>query len=267
MSADDVTLVVPAAGVGSRLGSVLPKLLVPVDGRPMLDYLVELYAPVVRRFVFVVRPGVEADVEARGRALGIQVACAVQATPTGMLDAILLSRDAVSVSVPDWVWITWCDQVAVLPETVSTLCNSCTDDSRTLMAFPTCRQPDPYIHFDRNDANEIIGLRQRREGDAMPAIGESDAGLFALARTAFFERLPAFALEAGVGSGTGERNFLPFIPWLSARHPGSIRTWPCRDAIETVGINSPDDLRRIETHFANRRRSTPAPPSDMPATS
>ena len=39
------TLIIPAAGLGSRLGLNLPKVLVPVDGRPMIDWLVELYAP------------------------------------------------------------------------------------------------------------------------------------------------------------------------------------------------------------------------------
>ena len=38
-------LIVPAAGRGQRLGSSVPKVLVPVNGRPMLHHLLDLYAP------------------------------------------------------------------------------------------------------------------------------------------------------------------------------------------------------------------------------
>lgn len=220
----------------------------------MMDYLLDLYAPIVGRFIFVVRPGVEDAVVERGRGRGLRVECGIQETPSGMLDAILAPMERVRRLQPAWVWITWCDQVAMSSGTINSLRDSL--GAGCLLALATCRQPHPYIHFDRDASGRIIGLRQRREGDEMPENGESDAGLFVLSYDAYTGLLPAFAAQAGAGRATGERNFLPFITWLSAREAAAVRTVPCRDVTESVGINTPEELRRVEAHLA--RQPVPA---------
>jgi bifunctional N-acetylglucosamine-1-phosphate-uridyltransferase/glucosamine-1-phosphate-acetyltransferase GlmU-like protein len=237
------------------LGSTLPKVLTPVAGRPMLEHLLDLYSNVVDRSIVVVKPGVEEAVSARGLARGVALETAVQASPTGMLDAILAPIGRVRALAPKWIWITWCDQVAVLPETVLGLRRLLDENPAPDLVLATCRQPHPYIHFERGPSGEIVGLRQRREGDEMPAEGESDSGLFVLSPNAYLERLPQFAAEVPPGGGTGERNFLPFIPWLAKGNRGAVRTVACREVIESIGINTPEELLRVEAHLARR----PAP--------
>src|ERR671921_2875248 len=102
-------LVTPAAGLGRRLGSSRPKALVAVNGRPMLDYLVERYASFVDYTVVVAHPSFAADVEAWADDAG-WTEVVQQAAPPGMLDAILLAAPAAVRLRPDWIWITWCDQ-------------------------------------------------------------------------------------------------------------------------------------------------------------
>ena len=53
------------------------------------------------------------------------------------------------------------------------------------------------------------------------------------------------------GRGTGERNFLPFIPWLAGRKP--VVTFPCTDPMEALGINTPEDLQQVEAWLRSRR--------------
>lgn len=243
------TLIVPAAGSGSRLGSTLPKFLAPVNGRSMLEHLLALYEPHVSQYVVVVAPAWVAVAEERLRTLtphpGVVVA---QDRPTGMLDAVLLAHSIVQTGGARRIWLTWCDQVAMHPRTLCRLADASTDDSA--LVLPVVTRPDPYIHFERDASGSITGVRQRREGDAMPAIGEGDAGLFSLSRSAFLDDLPAFAREATRGCATGERNLLPFIPWLAARC--RVATFPCTDPMEAVGINTPDDLRAVEEYLAAR---------------
>jgi bifunctional UDP-N-acetylglucosamine pyrophosphorylase/glucosamine-1-phosphate N-acetyltransferase len=240
-------LIIPAAGIGSRLQSSLPKVLFPVNGRPMLDYLFALYAADVDRIVLVVRPA-DRDL-VRDACENAPVPCdfAVQETPTGMLDAILLARTAIVDTPPARVWFTWCDQIAIRPETVQRLKSA---ELTPALVLPTCARRDPYIHLARDPDGRIVRVLHRREGDAMPDRGETDAGLFALSAPAYVTGLPQFAAEpTHLGARTGERHFLPILAWFAAR--GGVATIPC-GADETMGVNTPADLAKVERDLAHR---------------
>lgn len=243
-------LVVPAAGTGSRLGASRPKLLVPVGGVPMIDMLRDIYAGVADAAVVVVSPAALPQVREHVAGWRLPVRLVVQAEPTGMLDAILLGVAALPASGPD-VWITWCDQVAVRRDTVERLAAERAAHPGAAAILPTLRRTDPYIHFARDQAGALSAVLQRREGDAMPPAGESDMGLFVLSPEAA-RRLPEFAAGAEPGRATGERNFLPVLPWLAAAGL-EVRTFPASDDMEAVGVNTPDDLAAIERYLAGRQ--------------
>lgn len=248
-------LVIPAAGLGSRLGAAVPKVLVPVAGTTMLDRLLALYRD-HDRVVVIVSPAFAAAVKRHVsvRADADRIACVEQPQPTGMLDAILLAVPAAARAKPSSVWITWCDQVAVHPKTIERLAARTSVADQHELVFPTVRQEQPYIHLERDGSGRIVRVLHRREGDAMPAVGESDMGLFALSPAAFFERLPAYSREVEIGHATGERNFLPFIPWLARTE--TVATFPAETPMEAVGINTPEDLARVEAYFRSTATSS-----------
>jgi bifunctional N-acetylglucosamine-1-phosphate-uridyltransferase/glucosamine-1-phosphate-acetyltransferase GlmU-like protein len=169
---------------------------------------------------------------------------AIQAEPTGMLDAVLVPRSLLKDDRPCTIWVTWCDQVAVLPETVQRVAAMSRRHPEAGLVVPTIRRDQPYIHFDRDDAGDVTEILHAREGDLMPKVGESDMGLFVLSDRSYFDLLPQFAAEEKVGAVTAERNFLPFIPWVTGR--ALVQTVQGTDPMESVGINTPDELHRIE---------------------
>jgi bifunctional UDP-N-acetylglucosamine pyrophosphorylase/glucosamine-1-phosphate N-acetyltransferase len=242
-------LLIPAAGRGSRLGASVPKVLVPVAGRPMLDWLADLYRPYVQRIVLVLGPDAESTVLAHCDARHLPVASAIQEEPTGMLDAIVLAAPAIRALGADRIWITWCDQVALLPATIARLSELDSAHPEAALIFPTARRDEPYTHFDRDASGRIVRVRQRREGDALPAAGESDAGLFSLSR-AGYDALGAFGGHSNPGHATAERNFLPFVPWISASAP--VITFSVAEPIEAVGVNTPEELRQVEAFLRER---------------
>jgi bifunctional UDP-N-acetylglucosamine pyrophosphorylase/glucosamine-1-phosphate N-acetyltransferase len=250
MRAPTRVLVIPAAGLGSRLQSALPKALTPVLGRPMLDHVIDRHASYCQNIVVVAHPAFAAALRAHLAGATRPAEVVVQMQPSGMLDALLVARDAVRMAGADRVWVTWCDQVAVSGATVAALDDHDRQSPPPPLVLPTVRQSPPYIHFDRDADARIVGVRQRREGDEMPAAGESDMGLFSLGADVFLEALPAFAAGTVPGQRTGERNFLPFVPWLAARGP--VVTFPVADSVEAQGINTPDDLVAIERHLKAR---------------
>ena len=209
----------------------------------MIDHVLDRYGDAVDAAVIVVNPADRPLVDRHLHGSRIRVRLAEQSAPTGMLDAILLAADAVRQSNPERVWITWCDQVGISPGTVATLTALEAEPQDQDAILPIVRQPSPYIHFDRDAGGRLTGVRHRREGDEMPAIGTSDAGLFSLSRKAFDDWLPTYSAVAPQGAGTGERNFLPFLPWLAERT--RVTTFEI-GAEEAQGINTPEDLAAVE---------------------
>jgi bifunctional N-acetylglucosamine-1-phosphate-uridyltransferase/glucosamine-1-phosphate-acetyltransferase GlmU-like protein len=240
-------LVIPAAGRGSRLGSDAPKVLAPVAGRPMLDWLLDLYLDRVEAMTLVVQPSARDLVVQALRARAAHAQVAVQESPTGMLDAVGIGIEATGLRAGARVWVTWCDQVAVLPATLDRLAR---EEAATAICFPTILQSPPYIHFERDADQRIVKVLQRRDGDPMPVTGESDMGLFSLSAAAARDKLQVFSAAAAASPNTGERNFLPFIPWLAATDV--VRTFPASHSIEAVGINTPEDRARVEAFLASR---------------
>ncbi len=243
-------LIIPAAGLGTRLNTSTPKLLVQVGGKTMVDRLLDLYDAVVGRVILVLHPSFEAAVREHCQNRP-RVTYARQERPTGMLDAILNPIADARLDNPARVWVTWCDQVAIHPDTVDRLRRMSEEPVAAPLIFPTATRDIPYIHLVRDGQGRILDIRHQREGDEMPAVGESDMGLFSLSRTAYFNRLVAFAAQVEPATKTRERNFLPFIPWLSEQGE-AVQTFPCRDHEEAIGINTPDDLHVIERYLARR---------------
>jgi len=246
-------LLVPAAGPGSRLHAPQPKVLSLVDGRPMIDHLFQMYAPFVRRFVLVVHPDTRTRVAEHCDRLLFRVEYHEQPSATGMLDALLVPIKSIRTLAPDRVWVTWCDQIAVHPRTIERLAGISSTNRDAALVLPTGRCDRPYIHFVRDELDCIVDVRQRREDDAMPGRGESDIGVFDLSLRAYCDLLPAYSDEAPVGARTGERNFLPFIPWLAQRAP--VHTFPSRDAEEAIGVNTQEDRNLVERYLRRREEA------------
>ena len=239
-------LIVPAAGRGTRLGTATPKALVDVNGRPMLRHILDIHAPFVTAAIVVAHPSAAPSIEAAVREGPVCAKVVLQEVPTGMLDAILLAAEA-AVDRHTRVWVSWGDQVAVQRETLARLAEA---EDRSDLALPTVQRDDPYIHLDRAADGRVVRVLQRREGDVMPQVGESDIGVFSLSARACFEQLPLYARDAVPAGGTGERNFLPFIPWMAAR--GTVVTCACADPREAVGINTPEELSAVAAYLAGR---------------
>lgn len=218
----------------------------------MIDHLFDRYRHTAQRFVLVVHPSFEAAVKkhVKGVAPSLDVEYASQSHPTGMLDAILLASEAVRQTPSPRVWITWCDQIGVHPDTIARLGELSRDQPGAAAILPTSMQASPYIHLERDREGRISAILQRREGDAMPDLGESDMGLFSLSEEAYFHLLPEFGREATEARATHERNFLPFLPWL-VRRGHAVLTFASTHELEAIGINTPDDRLRLEAYLRN----------------
>jgi bifunctional N-acetylglucosamine-1-phosphate-uridyltransferase/glucosamine-1-phosphate-acetyltransferase GlmU-like protein len=244
------TAVIAAAGKGSRLGFDQPKILYPVAGRTILAWLLDLLLPYCETVVLVLSPDGRAQVEpALDRMAPGSYRIAIQQTPTGMGDAVEVGLR--EVTTPHTA-VLWGDQVALLTASVEAVLRLHEGPLVPDLTIPTVFRPNPYIHFERDATGAITRVLQAREGDRMPAHGESDTGFFCFRTDVLRTLLAELRASAGaVGARTGEFNLLPAIS-RAARTSHRVLTPHLMTLEETVGINQPSDAQLVEAFLRSK---------------
>jgi bifunctional UDP-N-acetylglucosamine pyrophosphorylase/glucosamine-1-phosphate N-acetyltransferase len=241
--------VIPAAGRGSRLGLDLPKILAPItETETIWSILRDKLLALVDRINVVLSPEGETCFRERcsGDLSGGRVSVSIQPTPIGMGDAIFGAHREWSVA--DAILVIWGDQIYVSQQTLSKVIELHGGSPRTIV-LPVVPLPDPYVEYVFASDGTLSCVRQSREGDKTQAGGWSDIGTFMLSVPDLKESWERYLLAAPRGSATGEVNFLPFLPFLSA-HGWQFRTHVVGDAREARGINTPEDLQYFRALFA-----------------
>lgn len=235
--------VIPAAGHGTRLGGQGPKILTPLTRTQTIwSILHAKLAPLVDHIHLVLSP----EGEKQFATLPPDVSYSVQPAPTGMGDAIF--RGHAIWSAYDAILIVWGDQVFVSFDTLTRAIAALTASCRQAI-LPVTRMAVPYVEYVFKD-QRLVRVLQTREGDATTPNGYSDVGTFLLTAKGLERHWQDYLARAPRGSQTGEINFLPFLPFLSAQG-WSIGPLEVADATEARGINTPDDLAFFRNLYNN----------------
>jgi bifunctional UDP-N-acetylglucosamine pyrophosphorylase/glucosamine-1-phosphate N-acetyltransferase len=236
-----VCALIPAAGRGSRLGTDTPKILAPLTERETIwSILHAKLAPLVDHIHLVLSP----DGAKAFPPLPPQVSSSIQPVPLGMGDAIFGARAAWSGF--DAVLIVWGDQVFVSADTLRRALQTLSPPLRHAV-LPVTRMKRPYVQYVFEGA-KLTQVLQSREGDRTTPDGFSDAGTFLLGTAGLAEAWDRYLAGARRGSATGEINFLPFLPFLSAQG-WSVTPLEVADATEARGINTKEDLAFFQSLY------------------
>ncbi|OAI43914.1 hypothetical protein AYO42_00985 [Rhizomicrobium sp. SCGC AG-212-E05] len=238
-----ICAVIPAAGRGTRLGSDLPKILTPLtDSETVWSILQQKLAPLVDHIHLVLSP----EGEQAFAGYPARVSYSVQPAPTGMGDAIF--RGFPVWSNYDAILVVWGDQVFVSADTL-TRAIAALKSSHHQAVLPVTRMATPYVEYVL-EGERLTRVLQSREGDATSPYGFSDVGTFLLTTEGLQPAWQTYLETAPRGSATGEINFLPFLPFLSAQG-WRIQPLEVADATEARGINTQDDLDFFRKLYKN----------------
>jgi bifunctional UDP-N-acetylglucosamine pyrophosphorylase/glucosamine-1-phosphate N-acetyltransferase len=242
-----VCAVIPAAGRGSRLGSDAPKILQPLTDRDTIwSILHAKLAPLVDHVHLVLSP----DGARSFGPLPPNVSSSIQAEPLGMGDAIF-GASAVWMRF-DAVLLVWGDQVFVSTDTLRRTLDALSSPARQAV-LPVTRMQRPYVEY-LFDGTRLTKVLQSREGDQTAPNGFSDVGTFLLATAELTQAWDRYLAQAPRGTATGEINFLPFLPFLSAQG-WTMTPLEVADATEARGINTAEDLSFFQNLY--RYKSSP----------
>lgn len=238
-----ICAVIPAAGHGTRLGGDSPKILTLLtETETVWSVLHRKLAPLVDHIHLVLSP----EGQRQFANLPPGVSTSVQPTPTGMGDAIFRGHPVWSKY--DAILIVWGDQVFVSSDTLKRGIAALTASGHQAI-LPVTRMALPYVEYVFEN-ERLVRVLQTREGDATRPNGYSDVGTFLLTTHGLEQNWLDYLATAPRGSQTGEINFLPFLPFLSAQG-WTIRPLEVADATEARGINTPDDLAFFRNLYKN----------------
>jgi bifunctional UDP-N-acetylglucosamine pyrophosphorylase/glucosamine-1-phosphate N-acetyltransferase len=244
-------VIVAAAGRGSRFGAEPKVLAEGAGGRPLLLRVLDTVAGLDPAPVVVVAPDTRARVERAVAADGTHgPVFATQPGPTGMGDAVRIGLSTLDDA--GTALVVWGDMGA-LSRRLVLLAGAVHAILGPPLTVPTKRRARPYAAVERAADGTIARFRLQREGDAVPAYGESDCGAFWIDVPAV---LPVLAERRRAASAehNGEFGFLPVVEDLAARGTPALAALVAEDW-ESQGVNTPADLEVADRRYERIRRA------------
>lgn len=239
-----LSVVILAAGEGSRMRSRLPKVLHPLAGRPLLGHVIDAArALAARRIVVVHGHGGDRVQEAFP---DTDLGWAEQAEQLGTGHAVAQALPLLGVD--ETVLILYGDVPLIAPETLERLLAACAGNHLALL---TVELDDPagYGRILRDTGGNVTGIVE--EKDATPeqrAIREVNTGIMALPAGLLGLWLP----RLGNDNAQGEYYLTDLIA-MAVEEGVAVQVGGPAAVEEVLGVNTRAQLARLERAFQRRQ--------------
>lgn len=250
MSGSETTwgVAVLAAGQGTRMRSTVPKVLHHLEGRALVDWVLDLAlgcaAP--SSVAVVVGHGGE-RVAGHVRPRGVRVA--LQQPQLGTGDALRVALEALAEDgLPPAVLVLSGDVPLLRPETLRRLQVALEEGVAAVLLTARLDAPAAYGRVLRDEGGEVTAVVEARDAsEDVLRVNEVNAGVYALRPGPVLEVLP----ELTADNRQGEL-YLTDLPPLLRRRGLAVRAVELDDPGEMTGVNSRVDLAAVAA-ILNRR--------------
>jgi bifunctional UDP-N-acetylglucosamine pyrophosphorylase / glucosamine-1-phosphate N-acetyltransferase len=242
----DAIAVVLAAGMGTRMKSNLPKVLVPVLGRPMIEYVLDsLEAAGVRRAVVVVGYRAEDVKLALAGRSGIEFVLQSERLGTGhavkMAQPLLVGHHGPVVIVAGDSPLLQAASIQVLLDHFH--------QHHPAGLLGTLHKPDPrgLGRIVRDSAGSFLGIVEDKDAtEEQRQITEVNMSTYVFAGP---ELLPA--LDGLKNDNRQGEYYLTDCPGILKREGKLVEALPVLRPCEALSINTAEELRQVEAEMRN----------------
>jgi len=241
----NLSIVILAAGQGTRMKSARPKVLHPLAGRPMLSFVLDAARALEpASLVVVIGHGAEQVRQAAGEG----VTCVVQAEQLGTGHAVQQAEAALAGRA-EHVLVLYGDTPLIRPETLRQLVayHQAEGAVATLLTF---RPDDPtgYGRIVRDvEGRRLLGIVEEKEATPQQrAIGEVSGGVFCFRDGWLWPNLARLQRHPG-----GEF-YLTDLAALAAGQGEPVAGFPVADPLEVIGLDNRLKLAQAEAEMRRR---------------
>ena len=242
------SLIVLAAGMGTRMNSDLPKVLHKIAGAPLVVHAMKSGEALgLDHTVVVVGHGGEA-VEAAVKDWNPDAVVVTQEEQLGTGHAALQAREALA-GIDGNVFVAFGDTPFIRPETLQSMLDARATHDVIVLGFEVY---DPTVRYGRlvTNGDDLTGIVEFKDAtEAQREIPLCNSGVLCVDTQLLFSLLD----EVGNDNASGEY-YLPDIVGI-ARNRGLSATVVRCDEAETLGINTRAELARAEQLFQNAMRA------------
>jgi bifunctional UDP-N-acetylglucosamine pyrophosphorylase/glucosamine-1-phosphate N-acetyltransferase len=242
------SLIILAAGKGTRMNSELPKVLHPIAGDPMLVHAMAAGATLEpERTVIVAGHGADA-VTAAAIAYDETATVVVQTEQLGTAHAVAQAKDALAGFTGTAI-VLYGDTPFVSPETLEQMMSAAEGADVVVLGFEAA-DPGRYgrLIMDGPALERIVEFKDASETER--AVTLCNSGVIACKSELLFDLIAA----VGNDNASGEYYLTDII--ALARSRGLTATTVTCDEAETLGVNSRAQLAQAEAAFQARARAT-----------
>lgn len=244
-----LAVVVLAAGKGKRIGHPeLPKVLLPLRGRPLLHYVLESVRALQPERCIVVVGFRGEQVEAFLRHAFPEVEIVWQREQLGTGHAVLQTEPLLRHFSGTVLMVTG-DTPLIEPETLRRFVEH-HRHSGAAVSVLTALFPDPtgYGRILRNGQGKLLRIVEDRDAtEAERAVQEVNTGILAAQAAVLYEVLPAVRPE-----NAQREYYLTDLVELCHRRGMPVEAWMAERWEQFQGVNTLEELRQVEQLLASR---------------
>lgn len=235
-----------AAGKGTRMKSVLPKVLHTVGGQPMVQHVLDaaVSAGATRNIVVV---GFGADAVAEK--LGAQAELVVQAEQLGTGHAVLQAKELLAQFTG--TVLVLCGDTPLLEGTELNRLIQAHKEKGAVATVLTAHMPDPagYGRVIRNEQGQVIKIVEQKDATAAELqVSEVNSGIYC------FECQPLFAALSNITCANAQGEYyLTDVIGILVSQAAVVWAVPVEDFRHTLGINSRVQLAEAESILRRRK--------------
>jgi len=242
-----IVTIIPAAGKGSRINLNIPKILIKIGKKRLIDLLINKVKKYSHKIVFIVNSKHKEKIKKyldKNYKNKINFVLTLQKKPLGMFDAVFSSLKVIKNYSK--IMIIWGDHIGVQNKTIKTICKINMKEKSVLL--PLLRKKNPYVEYVFSKDN-LTDIYETREGDKCGKFGFSDLGTFLFYSKNFTQELKKFRKKIILGKITKEQNFLPFILFLKKKN-WNIRKIIFQNKTQSEGINTKKDIKKFQIKYS-----------------
>lgn len=239
------TVIVLAAGLGTRMRSAMPKVLHPLAGKPLIRHVLDAVSPLGPEKTVLVL-GHQAD-RVRSVVEGYDVEVVHQAEQRGTGHAVRQAVEAIA-SAPGPVMVLCGDTPLLASETLRALVDAHARSGAAVTVM-TAMPDDPtgYGRVVRGRAGVLRIVEEKDATSAQKKIREVNTGIYC------FEKKFLLSALGGIKNRNAQGEYyLPDTIALARKAKRKVAAVLCNDPDEAMGINSRFDLSQAEGIMQNR---------------